>query len=349
MHFQILISLSILAVLSPSIALPYHSSKSTGHGSHSNVNDHDSLQVVEGRRVDHAGLYVHSVLDNGDRTPYPRDVFDAEELHARSVVRELQRRANPVNPKLYHSKEPKPKLTAEQAKQRKDAVRQKVTDNQQTNAAKRTKALDHNASIQNPPGSARKWKAGSRPMEVPRVPRPDMAKGTPRSDKATQKQQEANDRRKARSSKFTDARNAYKKTENLPGRNDKFSTVKGDFTGKDARTAAFNAHQFKNHPVNFQPKTFENKEQGPANNRHFPLPNMNGQGTEFPMEAGKKGGYQGGPPSAARVVLQANAKGGHDFKGVVAHQQSGGPGNMDHTQIHPAAPAVHDGLEGGLF
>lgn len=99
-------------------------------------------------------------------------------------------------------------------------------------------------------------------------------------------------------------------------------------TGKDVRTAVFNSHHFQGNgkgkvrsPSNLvvhvlivrfiqpAPKQFNNHEQGPAHNRHKPLPKMKGPGQEFPVN-NKKGGYQGGGDvGGMRVITQAKQKG----------------------------------------
>jgi len=93
---------------------------------------------------------------------------------------------------------------------------------------------------------------------------------------------------------------------------------------------------------------------------------MKGQGHEFPLTAGQRGGYQGGEKGAARLITQdhtrADGKQGKSvffgilhpkpltsydivtkYAGVIAHDVSkkpvaGGakvPGADDHFQVHP--------------
>jgi len=232
-----------------------------------------------------------------------------------------------------HPKAPSGKITPTQQAERKKAVKHKVAANQKKKADLRDKAIDRKAT--NPA------------VKVPRPPRPPTVKGTPKTAKARNTQQRANEKQQERKAagrtKFADAAAAHRATTNLPNRkhvynvhekvNGKVQSVK--YTGEDARRAVFNSHLHKNNPVNFQPKTFENRLQGPKDNKSKPIPYMKGKGREFPLSK-SPAGYKGEAPGAARVIIQPT-KTGHKFQGVVAHDPAlpaGHPGHFDHFLVH---------------
>lgn len=171
-----------------------------------------------------------------------------------------------------HPEVPSRKITPIQQKERKKAVKKKVTANQRKNEDLRNKAIARKAT--NPA------------VKVPRPPRPPTAKGTPKTAKAHNTQQEANRRQQERKAagrtKFADAAAAHRATTNLPNRKHVYnvhesryfchkcsffrsnscgSEVDGKvqsvkYTGEDARRAVFNSHLHKNNPVNFQVCSF---------------------------------------------------------------------------------------------
>ena len=63
------------------------------------------------------------------------------------------------------------------------------------------------------------------------------------------------------------------------------------------------------HPnVPLQPKTLENRLQGPKDNKSKPIPYMKGKGQEFPLSK-SPAGYKGEAPGAARVKIQPTKTG----------------------------------------
>ena len=171
-----------------------------------------------------------------------------------------------------HPKAPSGKITPKQQAERKNAVKDKVAANQRNKADLRDKANDR--------------KANNPAVKVPRPPRPPTAKGTTKTAKAHNTQQEANNRQQERKAagrnKFADAAAAHKATTNLPNRKHVYkvhesryfrhkcsffrpnfcgSEVDGKvqsvkYTGEDARRAVFNSHLHKNNLVNFQVCSF---------------------------------------------------------------------------------------------
>jgi hypothetical protein len=171
-----------------------------------------------------------------------------------------------------HPKAPSGKITPQQQEERKNAVRDKVAANQRKNADLRNQAIAR--------------KAINPAIKVPRLPHSPTVKGTPKTTKAVNTQQLANEHQRARKEAgrimFADAAAAHRATTNLPNRkhvynvhesryfchkcsffgsnfcgsevNGKVQSVK--YTGEDARRAVFNSHFHKNHPVNFQVCSF---------------------------------------------------------------------------------------------
>jgi len=183
-------------------------------------------------------------------------------------------------------------------------------------------------------------------VRVHKLPNPPTEKGARKTDKAETTQKAANQKQKARKARGKEtvsaAVAALKATTDLPNRrkiynvnekvNGKVQQVK--YNGADVRRAVFNSHLYKDKPVNFQPKTFENRPQGPKDNKSKPIPFMNGKGREFPLSQ-SPAGYKGGRPGAARVIIQPT-KTGHKFQGVVAHNPALGekhPGHNDHFLV----------------
>lgn len=224
------------------------------------------------------------------------------------------------------------KITLDQQKARKDAVRAKVSLSQTKKVEQHAKAVERKKTNPN--------------AKVPKLPNPATSKGAPKTAKALRTQQAANQKQKDRKAEgkktFGAAAAAQKATTNLPNRkkiynvnekvNGKVQQVK--YTGADVRRAAFNSHLHKDKPVNFQPKTFENRLQGPKDNKSKPIPYMNGKGREFPLSQ-SPAGYKGEKPGAARVIIQPT-KTGHKFQGVVAHNPALGekhPGHNDHFLV----------------
>jgi hypothetical protein len=224
------------------------------------------------------------------------------------------------------------KITPSQQKARKDAVKAKVSLNQGRKAEQHAKAVERKKSNPN--------------AKVPKLPKPPTPKGAPKTAKALRTQQAANQRQKDRKAQgkrtFGAAAAAQKATTHLPSRkkiynvnekvNGKVQQVK--YNGADVRRAVFNSHLHKNRPVNFQPKTFENRPQGPKGNKSKPIPYMKGKGREFPLSQ-SPAGYKGERPGAARAIIQ-RTKTGHKFQGVVAHNPALGgkhPGHNDHFLV----------------
>jgi hypothetical protein len=144
------------------------------------------------------------------------------------------------------------------------------------------------------------------------------------------------------------------KTKTFPDRKATFKTPKdGVYKGKDVRQALFNAHlhdqpgkkvghtadgkvekadKFKH------PKTFNNQPNVGHGGKE-PLPSMSGKGREYGMMRDHALGYKGlSPnPTATRLITKENAKGVHEFAGVISHPMPE-PGNPkadnDHVQVH---------------
>jgi hypothetical protein len=162
-----------------------------------------------------------------------------------------------------HPKAPSGKITPKQQAERKNAVKDKVAANQRKKADLRDKAIARKAT--NPA------------VKVPRPPRPPTANGTPKTAKAHNTQQKANEKQQERKAagreKFADAAAAHKVTttftmsmkvdtfvisapffrSNFCGSevDGKVQSVK--YTVEDARRAVFNNHLHKN---NFQVCSF---------------------------------------------------------------------------------------------
>jgi len=196
---------------------------------------------------------------------------------------------------------------------------------------------------------AKQQKATDPTVRIPKSPKPPTMPHAPKTAKHQKTQAAANQRQRERKqaggAKFADAKKAYAATSHLPNRkkvynvnehvNKKIQAVQ--YTGADARRAVFNSHLHKNNPVNFSPKVFGNRPQGPVGNKSKPIPYMNGKGQEFPLAKGHPG-YKGERPGAARVIIQPT-KTGHKFQGVVAHNPSMGkdhPGHNDHFLVKPS-------------
>jgi len=224
------------------------------------------------------------------------------------------------------------KITPSQQKARKDAVKAKVNLNLGKKAEQHAKAVERKKTNPN--------------AKVPKLPNPPTQKGAPKTAKALRTQQAANQKQKERKAEgkktFGVAAAAQKATTNLPNRkkiynvnekvNGKVQQVK--YNGADVRRAVFNSHLHKDKPVNFQPKTFENRPQGPKDNKSKPIPYMKGKGREFPLSQ-SPAGYKGEKPGAARVIIQPTKK-GYKFQGVVAHNPALGekhPGHNDHFLV----------------
>jgi hypothetical protein len=355
MRFQIFL-LSFLAVLAPSLARL--SPDQTELTTRSSV-DHEDVALfhrgtfdVDERDVDERALNDHDI--------YPRSTFDP--VLARSILQVLVSRHKPYRPKtgnpLTYGKTPAPKKTAAEAKARKETMRQKVAANQHANGVKR----EAYATAVEAMGDKRA--AGSKLPKKPKgEPEANMQKGQAKSEKGAETQKAANERKAQRKQPFRDAGVAYKNTKNLPGRPGNSKTgYKGSkstynvpnaahpttgkatpptaYSSKDVRTAVYNAHLFGQNKVNHKPADFQNRKEGPSGNKHKPLLHMTGSGTEFPITK-QKGGYQGGNPGSARVIIQKDPGGGSTFKGVVAHNSQlnpTSPGYNDHHEIKPTKP-----------
>jgi len=224
------------------------------------------------------------------------------------------------------------KITRSQQETRKNEVKAKLEHNLKKKEEQRAKAVERKKTNPN--------------AKVPKLPNPPTQKGAPKTAKALRTQQEANKKQQERKAKGKEtvrpAVAALKATTNLPNRrkiynvnekvDGKIQQVK--YNGADVRRAVFNSHLYKDKPVNFQPKTFENRPQGPKDNKSKPIHLMKGKGREFPLSQ-SPAGYTGGKPGAARVIIQPT-KTGHKFQGVVAHNPALGekhPGHNDHFQI----------------
>jgi hypothetical protein len=254
---------------------------------------------------------------------------------------------------------PRPvKITKAAQQARKNNVRTSVAQRQATNAVTKQRLAAAYAQKAAAPGfkpygkprtaknqppnqpgyRADSRKKGFRLAKQPKTPKPQAVKGARKTEKHERTQAAALAKKKQRiqdgRANFAHAAAQQKKTVNMPSRNVRFTTPGGTqtVTGKDVRTAIFNSHHFADNLVNRKPAVFENRPQGPPNNRRVPLPKMKGTGTEFPV-SNTPGGYQGGNPGRFRVITQTKPDGSHKFKGVIAHDErlpSTHPGYNDH-------------------
>jgi len=145
--------------------------------------------------------------------------------------------------KTYKLKPPVVKNTAEQAKQRKNDVSNKIAKNKAANANKKAHLQKQAAPEYGKPRSAGKQKPnkpgyraagrakGVRLPKQPKTPKPNMVKGQAKSQKAKDTQAKALARKKTRLAEgrknFGPTAAAHKDTVGLPGRKEKFP-VKGD-------------------------------------------------------------------------------------------------------------------------
>lgn len=128
--------------------------------------------------------------------------------------RQAQHSSKPAKPKSNvpdaapHPGVPSRKITSEQQRERKNAVKDRVTANQARKATFRDRAIARKAT--NPA------------VKVPRPPRSPTARGTPKTTKAHNTQQEANrkqrERKAAGRATFAGPAAAQKATTNLPNR-----------------------------------------------------------------------------------------------------------------------------------
>jgi len=205
MRFQ-LFSLVFLGVLTSSFARPCFSSRDDIKA-RSNV-DHEDVALF------HRDTYKRDIIN--DRDTYPRSTFDP--ILARSVLQELLPRHKAYKPKtgnpLLYGKAPAQKKTAQDAKNRKEAVRKTVATNQQAKGAKR-KEYANALEIAKSPARPTGFRVPKKPKKAPEA---NMQKGQAKSAKGAATQQAANDRKTLRKKPYRDAGAAYKKTKNLPGR-----------------------------------------------------------------------------------------------------------------------------------
>ena len=204
MRFQ-LFSLVFLGVLTSSFARPCFPSRDDIKA-RSNV-DHEDVTLFHRDTYD---LDERDIIN--DRDIYSQSTFDP--ILARSVLQELLPRHKAYKPKtgnpLLYGKAPAQKKTAQQAKNRKDTVRQTVAAKQQANEAKR-KEYANAKNTPRQPGS----KGPKKPKKAPQA---NMQKGQAKSAKGAATQKAANERKAQRKQPYRDAGAAYKNTKNLPGR-----------------------------------------------------------------------------------------------------------------------------------
>jgi len=353
---------ALLGAIAPSLALPVQSSGSLSVEARSFDLSSDATPLVS-RDVD-----AQFVVE--------RDYEDEESnILARAVDEDLFPRA-------------RPKLTAAAAHARKEGVRTNVAHQQANNAAKKAQLQGQAALLPpghrygKPRKPAQSYKKettakgkthivsgfransrkiaegspGHRPAKQPKTPKANFAKGEHKTNaKAVASQaaakQRLHDKKAAGRTAHATANAKYKDTlahGNMPNRHDEYNVPNhGVLHGKDVRTGAYNLgmHEGQNgrYPVNFR-----NDLQGPANNRHQPLPHMVGQGLEYPINNAKHGYH---PTDAdqgpVRAIYQNNAAGGYNVQGVIAHDVTlpdTHPGYNDHHQIHGTpAPAPLEG------
>ena len=163
MRFQ-LSSLIFLGVLTSSFARPCFPGRDDIKA-RSNV-DHEDVTLFHRDTYD---LDEHDIIN--DRDIYLRSTFDP--ILAQSVLQELLLRHKAYKPKtgnlLLYGKAPAQKKTAQQAKNRKDTVRQTVAAKQQANEAKR-KEYANAKNTPRQPGS----KGPKKPKNAPQA---NMQKG----------------------------------------------------------------------------------------------------------------------------------------------------------------------------
>ncbi|KAF9472616.1 hypothetical protein BDN70DRAFT_447672 [Pholiota conissans] len=345
---------ALLGAIVPSLALPIQSS--------------DAL-TVEARSFDPTSdLVVQLSRDVAEDSLIERYYdYDEVAVFTRAVVQDIFPRGG----------NGKPKLTAEEAQARKDKVKADIAQKQAANAVKKTERKEAfeklekngkphyynmpkkvNYKTTTLPNGNEHIEAGYRAIErnknpptripkQPKTPHPDFAKGEHlTNEKAKNSQAEANLRKQQKQAdgraKYGAAAAAHKSETlvhgNMPGRKDEYHVPgQGVVTGKEVRQGAFNAAVQEGKGGKY-PVEFRNQEQGPADNRHQPLPHMVGSGIEYPIQ---KGGYQpGGAFGNVRGVYQKNAAGGYNLQGVLAHDNTrdkSHPGFNDHIPV----PVTH--------
>ncbi|KAF8190548.1 hypothetical protein BJ912DRAFT_326096 [Pholiota molesta] len=194
--------------------------------------------------------------------------------------------------------------------------------------------------------------AGRRLPQQPKTPKANFAKGEHLTNaKAVQSQAAATARMQQKKAdgraKHGAAAAIHQKTlqhGNMPGRKDEYHVPShGVLHGTEVRQGAANLalHDGKGKKY---PVQFSNYEQGAANNRHKPLPNMAGNGLEYPIQ---KGGYHpGNVVGPTRGIYQKNppaadgSHNGYNVQGVVSHdvtRDKKHPGYNDHIAI-PRVP-----------
>jgi hypothetical protein len=343
---------ALLCAALPALAVPIQSS--------------DSLSV-EARSLDFSSdAALLASRDVAEDYLVERD-YDYEDLLSRDIDGDLFPRV--VRPKTA-------KDHASEA--RKASVKASVAHNQAANAAKKTHLQGEAAKLPEGQryGKPRKPKytkvttkagtqhitggyrkegrdAGRRLPKQPKTPKPNFAKGehltnakavrTQAAAKARMQQRKADGR-----AKHGAAAAIHQKTlahGNMPGRNDEYhvpshGVLHGTEVRQGAAHLALHNGKGKKYPVNFR-----NDEQGPANNRHKPLPNMVGPGHEYPIQ---KGGYHPGDNNLGptRGIYQTNppaadgSHNGYNIQGVVSHdvtRDKTHPGYNDHIAI-PRVP-----------
>ncbi|KIM49772.1 hypothetical protein M413DRAFT_21916 [Hebeloma cylindrosporum] len=149
----------------------------------------------------------------------------------------------------------------------------------------------------------------------------------------------------AKKSILATAAKAHRLTTNLPSRHSTFHVPAGPkphqnsqtYTGKAVRKTIFGFHLGM-----LCSKPFRNalhklpKADGTGGTK--PLPHMSvGGGAPKGKEIDLPNNLDPSRRGPARVIIQPTGVGGHDFKGVVAHDQSRKPGlgDSDHFQVHP--------------
>ncbi|KAF9482325.1 hypothetical protein BDN70DRAFT_991250 [Pholiota conissans] len=343
---------ALLSVVVPSLAIPVQTS--------------DSLSV-EARSFE---------LSSDSQAILARDVADEISLFEREDV-ESDVFARAFDEEMLFPRAKKAKLSAADAKIRKDAMRTKVAHNQANNVVKKAHLQAEAAKLTKPYGKPRKlkyvkeitkkgkehivsgYRAESRAKDhrlpkQPKTPKPNFAKGEHKTNaKAVNSQAAASARRAERKAngraKYGDAKAIHEQTlkhGNMPARKDQYHVPGvGVLKGKQVRQGAFNLalHEGKGGKY---PVTFRNDEQGPADARHKPLPHMVGSGKEYPIQ---KGGYHPGDEhlGPVRGIYQDNARGadgkhaGYNLQGVISHdvtRDKSHPGYNDHIAI-PRTPA----------
>ncbi|KAF8194954.1 hypothetical protein BJ912DRAFT_1056848 [Pholiota molesta] len=261
--------------------------------------------------------------------------------------------------KFFTSKS-KRKLDEQASKDRKERVIANIAHNQAIKAAKKTQLQGEAAMLpaDHRYGKPRKPKynktgagfrkegrdLGHRLPKQPKTPQPNFAEGEHLAHPKAQRRADGHQ-------KFGAVAAIHKETlkpgNNMPGRRDEYHVPQhGVLNGSDVRQGAFHLARHDGKGGKY-PVDFRNDVQGSPTNRHRPLPNMNGNGLEYPIQRGG-GGYHhpGDPPGPARAIYQRNpqaANGGHkgyNLQGVVAHDGTRGKshqGYNDHFPVHRVA------------